>query len=245
MSAPTVPDCFRTAIAERLGNLRHRSPDLQEAEGSILVSEAGMSLLLQLEAGTEIVSDASFQAPEDSAEAAVLDELCAFAIDAPVREVVEHGLIYAMNALRDPDIPAPVQGILTPRNAGTHFTAPLRLLSLLRREAEARFGRHTDTNFFDRPYSDNWKALGEEGKRNLVLPLIAGFKQRNGYADASFSLAEIDQYDRLFLVFGDEIAVWDKPRILMDLAHWLRAQTGERIELFAEVAKDANRIRRL
>ncbi|WP_028466620.1 hypothetical protein [Nisaea denitrificans] len=242
---PDIPEAFAGPVSDRLQHLVHYGP-VPETDATVISAEAdGMRLSLVLDGENETVADARFTAPADAPEAAILDLLCAHAIGAPVREVIEHGLIFALQALRAPEAPSPVAGILTPRNAGACFKTPLRLIAAIRRETEARFGRHKDTNFFDRPYSETWSKLDKIGKRDLVLPHIDGFKAANGISDDAFELVEIDQYDRLFLVFTDEIPVWDKPVLLMKLERWLRKQTGERIELFTEVVKDANRIRRL
>jgi len=240
-----TPKAFAGAIADRLTRLAHSGPAAPSNAQVISVEEEGIGLTLTLEDETEIVTDARFSAPEMAPEAAVLDTLCDHAIGAPVREVVDHGLVFALQALRDPDVPAPVSGIVTPRNVGACFAIPLRLVAAVRREAEERFGRHTDTNFFDRPYSETWKNLDKQAKRDLVLPHIESFKAANGISDNAFELVDIDQYDRLFLILTDEIAVSDKPMLLMKMERWLRKKTGERIEIFTEVVKDANRIRRL
>ncbi|WP_323798064.1 hypothetical protein [Nisaea sp.] len=242
---PAIPEAFAGPISDRLQHLVHEGP-VPETDATVISAEAkGMRLSLVLDGDTETVANARFSAPAGAPEAAILDLLCAHAIGAPIREVIEHGLIFALQALRAPKAPSPVAGILTPRNAGACFKTPLRLVAAIRRETEARFGRHKDTNFFDRPYSDAWSKLDKIGKRDIVQPHIDGFKAANGISDGAFELVEIDQYDRLFLAFTDEIAAWDKPVLLMRLERWLREQTGERIELFTEVVKDANRIRRL
>lgn len=240
-----TPKAFAKTIADRLQHLVHKGPAAPSNTPVISVEAEGLGLTLTLEDETETVTDACFYAPEAAPEAAVLDVLCDHAIGAPVREVVEHGLVFALQSLRDPEAPAPVSGIVTPRNAGACFSIPLRLVAAVRREAEERFGRHKETNFFDRPYSETWKNLDKQAKRDHVLPHIESFKMANDIASDAFELVEIDQYDRLFLVFTDAIPAWDKPLLLMKLERWLREQTGERIELFTEVVKDANRIRRL
>lgn len=244
-SRANVPEAFAEPVAHRLAQLLHAGPAPVTEAPMISAETDGISLTLTLANAPETVSEAHFSAPPDAPESAVLDLLCAHAIGAPVREVVEHGLIFALQALRNPEAPAPVPGILTPRNAGDFFAIPLRLIAAVRRDAEARFGRYKDTNFFDRPYSAAWQKLDEMGKRALVLPAIARFKAENGLSERAFDLFKIDHHDRLFLTFSDDIAVWDKPVLLMRLERWLRAQTGERIELFTEVVKDANRLRRL
>jgi len=246
MSAQSdIPAAFAERIARQLKSLPHLRTSGEKAPGDLAVAEAGMELVLAFEDGTDTVRQAWFSAPETAPEAAVLEVLCTYATGAPVRELAEHGLIYALWRLRDPEIASPVKGILTPRNAGACFAVPLKLVAALRRESEARFGKHKDTNFFDRPYSDAWNKLDKAGKRALVLPHIESFKAEHDIAAAAFELVEIDQYDRLFLVFADDVPVWDKPALLMKLERWLREKTGERIELFTEVVKDANRIRRL
>ncbi|WP_420402474.1 hypothetical protein [Nisaea sp.] len=242
---PGIPAALAGRIAERLRSLSHLEPSGSGTFGDLAVEQADMGLALEFESGSETIRRARFWAPQSAPEAAILDVLCDYAGGVPARELIEHGLNFALQRLRDPAEPAPVRGILTPRNAGACFSVPLKLVAALRRKTEARFGRHSDTNFFDRPYSDTWKELDRTGKRNLVLPHIESFKAAHEIAANAFELVEIDQYDRLFLVFDEEIPVWDKPGILMHLERHLRDKTGERIELFTEVVKDANRIRRL
>lgn len=242
---PDIPAAFAERISERLKSLSHLDASGEAVSGDLAVEEAGMKFILDLEDGSEAVRRARFAAPVSAPEAAVLDVLCDYAAGIPVRELVEHGLVFALQRLRTHSVEPPVKGILTPRNAGPCFAIPLKLMAALRRKAQARFGKHRDTNFFDRPYSDAWKMRDPAGKRNLVLPHIESFKAAREIAADAFELVEIDRYDRLFLAFADDVPVWDKPAILMDLERWLREKTGERIELFTEVVKDANRIRRL
>lgn len=237
-----IPPAFAAQISERLTAPEHLGTG---GAADLSVEQDGFALHVAFNEGTETIRKAWFVVPGDAPEGAILDVLCGYAAGAPVREVVEHGLVYALQRLRDPDVAPPVEGIVTPRNAGACFAIPLKLVAALRREAETRFGRHGDTNFFDRPYSSAWKKLDKNGKRDLVMPHIESFKATHRIGPDAFELVEIDKYDRLFLVFSDEIPVWDKPGMLMDLERWLREKTGERIELFTEVVKDANRIRRL
>lgn len=238
-----VPATFSEAVAKRLRAIENSSPSAETPDVS--AAEGDFEMHLALDVSGKSIRAAWFSAPDNAPEAAVLDLLCDYAAGATVRELVEHGLIYVLQELRDPSVPAPVSGILTPRNAGPCFAGPLRLLATLRRAAEAEFGKPDGTNFFDRPYSTHWKSLDKEGKRALVAPHIDAFRAARGISPEAFELVEIDQYDRLFLVFSDEIPAWDKPGLLMEMEHWLRDKTGERIELFTEVVKDENRIRRL
>lgn len=241
-----APEAFRSRIAERLGALRHAEAVEAGAGQTAVEGEAdGATLRLIVDEARSRVVAAGHSGSLTPAEAAVLDGLCAFALGAPVREVTEHGLGYAMQRLLDPDLPRPVPGILTPRNAGRCFEKPLKLVRSLRAAALARWGRPDGINYFDRPYSAAWKARSNEEKRGLIEPLVAEFKADRNISAETFEIYEIDKYDRVVIMFADGIPVWSKPDMIMDLESWLRRRTGERIEVFTEIAKDANRIRRL
>jgi hypothetical protein len=75
--------------------------------------------------------------------------------------------------------------------------------------------------------------------------LIQDYREQTDLDPTAMAVFEIDQYDRVVVIFDDGVPVWDKPPHLLALERWLRQETGERIEVFVETVKDSNRIRRL
>ncbi len=204
-----------------------------------------VSIAVSGESGQERVSRMSHGGAASDAERAVLEQLCGFAVGATPREVVEHGLTYVLERLRDPQAPRPFGGILTPRSAGACFVRPRLLMKALRQAYIAENGPFRGDNDFDRPYSETWLAMAPAAKRALLEDLVQRWRTGAGLAETSMAVFDIDRYDRVIVMFGDDVDVWDKPPHLRALERWLRRETGERIEVFVEVAKDSNRIRRL
>jgi hypothetical protein len=82
-------------------------------------------------------------------------------------------------------------------------------------------------------------------KTERLEALIQDYRGQTGLDETAMAVFEIDQYDRVVVMFGADVPVWYKPPHLLALERWLRQETGERIEVFVEIAKDSNRIRRL
>ena len=244
-------EAFHSGIERALQEPGHRDLDTGDrAAGNGALSQYvaradGLEITIGVNDGQDLVATADFDGEPSLAERVVLGQLCVFAIGATPRELVEHGLSFVVERLRDPDARRPVDGILAPRNAGPCFQRPRRLVRALRDMYISAKGPFTGDNSFDRPYSEAWLAMTPKEKHNRLQTLIQAYRDRAGFDETAMAVFEIDQYDRVVVMFGAEVAVWDKPPHLLALERWLRRETGERIEVFVEIAKDSNRIRRL
>jgi len=244
---PDAIACFHEGIARTL----HESgttdvPDHGPQELVLHRGEAdGLIFTIGVDPTIERIQTVTHEGDESAAERAVLEQLNQFAIGATPRELVEHGLTYVIERLRDLNAPRPVAGILTPRNAGPCFERPRSLMRALRAVYIEANGPFEGDNDFDRPFSEAWLATDPDVKRNRLGALVEMYRKTVGLAASSMEIFEIDQYDRVVVMFDDDVDVWDKPPHLLALERWLRQETGERIEVFVEIAKDSNRIRRL
>jgi hypothetical protein len=216
-------------------------------ENSVAVEARSDGLMIMVAVQTEgdLIAGVEYGGEATRAERAVLEQLSAFASGATVREFVEHGLTFVVELLRNPAMPRPVDGILSPRNASPCFQRPRLLIKAFRAAYLSQHGDFVGDNIFDRPYSKRWLAMSSPEKQSRLETLIQAFREQVGLVEAAMAVFEIDQYDRVVVIFGPKVAVWDKPTHLLGLERWLRRQTGERIEVFVEIAKDSNRIRRL
>jgi hypothetical protein len=240
-------DVFHAGIGRALLEPGLEEIDHQKSgDGARFAASAeGLDIAIAVDDESGRIVTARCDGDRSTAERAVLGQLCAFALGATPRELVEHGLNYVVERLRDPKLPRPVDGILAPRNAGPCFQRPRGLVRALRDVYVSANGPFTDDNDFDRPYSDAWLAMGPEEKQARLQTLIQAYRDRVGLDQTAMAVFEIDQYDRVVVMFGDDVEVWDKPPHLLALERWLRDETGERIEVFVEIAKDSNRLRRL
>jgi hypothetical protein len=217
-------------------------------ENSVAVFEArsnGLMITIALQTGGDLIAGVKYDGETTNSERAVLEQLSSFANGATVREFVEHGLIFVVECLRDPAMPRPVTGILSPRNASPCFKRPRLLIKAFRAAYLSQHGDFVGDNIFDRPYSKLWLAMSSKEKKSRLEALIQAFREQVRLDEAAMAVFEIDQYDRVVVIFGPKVHVRDKPTHLLGLERWLRRQTGERIEVFVEIAKDSNQIRRL
>ena len=74
---------------------------------------------------------------------------------------------------------------------------------------------------------------------------LARFLSDAGLKEGDLKIVDIDRYQRVSILFGEGLEISKKPKLLFDLEHMMRNETGERIELFVVEMKDLNRIRRL
>lgn len=221
------------------------SCDPATGEDFILAAADGLEIAITVDSEHDRISAAGYDGDPTPAERAVLKQLCAFALGASPRELVEHGLTFVVEQLRDLGAPRPVEGILGPRSAGPCFQRPRHLVRALRDAVLAAWGAFEGDNVFDRPYSGAWLALPAAEKNERLEALIQDYREQTDLDQTAMVVFEIDQYDRVVVMFDDGVPVWDKPPHLLALERWLRQETGERIEVFLEIVKDSNRIRRL
>ena len=78
-----------------------------------------------------------------------------------------------------------------------------------------------------------------------IAGLVARFRSARNLDEVDIEILEIDKHDRLVVTFSDQVPMGRKPELMMDLERDIRQRTGERIELFVEVVKDRNQLRRL
>lgn len=241
-----IHPAFQTGIAAASEALSHVG-EISAENGEILISakEEGATLSLSVNAASKLISTARHSGANNPATAALLDLLCHFAIGATVQEVAEHGVIHVMGQVQDKGQPRPTSGILTPRNADPIFHIPLKLTRLLWQAYAEQADAKREQNSFDRPFSSSWKEKNDAQKAELVNDLLNTFRQDKKLSKDDLFLHEIDQYDRVVLMFGGAVPVGDKPAMLMDLEAMMRRASGERLEVFVEIAEDDNTIRRL
>lgn len=237
---------FRAGLTSAAERISHEGAAPYAGDGQIYEASAEGATLAVVTAGTGgIIQRACHrQAPNPVARVG-LDVFCQTIEDMPMQEAAEHGAIYALHRLRDWQTPLPVRGILTPGNAGPIFALPIRLIRDIATAYQAATGVSFDWNFHDRPFSTRWLGLSKAEKLAHIAPLVARFRATMGLGERDLEVHEIDKHDRLVVTFSDLVRFDRKPQLLMDLEQDIRRRTGERIELFLDVVKDRNQLRRL
>jgi len=237
-----VHPAFEKGVAETLDAVSHAG---EPGDGSDwIVAEIDL-LRLAVRTCGGVVEEANFSGTDTPGERAVLELICRQAEGAPLQDVAEHAVASAMETLLDRSLPPPVQGILTPLNAGDMFQRPMRLARDLWRVHQDATGATPEENTFERPFSEEWGALSTEEKSRRIGESLAAAVRVAGLPADHLELSRLDTFDRGFILFSDAVSQNDRPALLMQVERSVRSLLGERIEFFAEEAKDANRIRRL
>jgi len=128
---------------------------------------AGVSLALVVEPTSRRVLRASYCGAGGEV-AGVLETFCALVEGLPLEEACSHGVHRAMAALRDPNLLAPIPGVVTPRNASPIF---LELLEAGHALLGALDAAHLES-VYRPPPSPRWQALSDDERLARVLDLL-------------------------------------------------------------------------
>ncbi len=139
----------------------------------------------------EVVTDAGHFGA-DGGERVVLERLCRLSIGRPLQEVAEHGLIYVEFEMRDPNIPSPVPGLLTPQNADPAFAAP----ALLARQCFEAFAKSVgivepERNFWSPRAGEIWSSWSETQKKDALDGAIKEISAKHRWFDLRFEVRGI------------------------------------------------------
>lgn len=203
-------------------------------------SEAAYGLTVQLM--DDCVVSAVFQGAVLPGEKQLLDAMAAVMTGVPIREAADHAAIYALQRAESPMAPP---GIRLPCNTLPLLTLAERLVRRIHAEYCQRHGAPEGWNGFDRGVSSSWKAQSRETKTLRIQASLDRFLAGRGLAEPALVITAIDSLERIYLQFGPELHVREKPSLLMAFEHCLRRETGERLEVFLTEMKDQNGIRRL
>ena len=96
---------------------------------------------------------------------ALLDLLCEILLDRPLQEGWDHALIRLESLIRDPHVPPPVKGLVTPGNGEPSFRVLQNLVRKLSADSEKR-------NEWMDEVSPSWKALTLDAQKAKIQPLL-------------------------------------------------------------------------
>ncbi len=206
------------------------------------VSWKGDGWSVSLDLDGELISKAAVQSDNANADAAFLATLNACLKGMTLRQARDHGVQHACLKFYADGKAVPVKGIVMPRNySATSRDAAQALRSAIDAVQKPDL---ENWNFDDNGLSDAWRKLPLETRMARLDGLVAEYLKKAGHPDAA-EITEIDEYERVFLLFKPEFPIDAKPPLLMQLERYIRNATAERIELFVSELKDNNRTRRL
>jgi hypothetical protein len=197
---------------------------------------------IHLETSNALISSALISTSQVGSDPSFVSELNSCLVGMTLRQARDHGVQQAClkHALARKSLP--VQGIVMPANYSPTSKSAAKALRAAIDSVLAT--DPTAWNFDDNGISEMWRKRPLDERRRSLDGLVSDFLTNRGQAGA-VTIVEIDVHDRVFLEFGPDYPINDKPLILMQLERFIRDATRERIELFVSEMKDNNRIRRL
>lgn len=223
--------------------IRAASPGGSAGEETFTAEVDGRRLTLVVRKGK--ILSAAHEGASDGAEARVFDAFCAVLEGLPIQEAADHAGHHVMARLGEPDGAPPVPGIVTPWNADPLYHRPMRLVRRIRADHAARQSSAGTENFWNPTISKEWLRLDEAAQLARIDEILGEFLVDQGLPPGSLAAVCVEGNVRVFLAFAEAVGYQRKPALLMDVERKLRAQTGDRLEVFAEEMADGNRIRRL
>lgn len=241
-----APAIFRQGLVAAERNIGREGLEPGDGTGSVYRATAeGATMAVAIAGAENTVRQAVHHGAVGSLARTVFDVFCRTIESMPVQEAAEHGAIYALHRIKDPNMSGPVKGILLPGNGIPTLALPIRLIRAIAANYSRANGIKFDWNFHDRPFSPRWQALSLTDKLSEVSGLVSRFRDAQGLGERDIEILGIDKHDRLVVIFSDQVPIARKPGLMMDLERDIRRRTGERVELFLEVVKDRNQLRRL
>lgn len=243
---------FRSALEATLAHPKREGEPGLEIEGLIRLvgRENGVSLVLDVDAQSQIVRRARHNGATKPSERAALDLFCVAAEGLPLQEVSDHVGLKVIDSLVDDDKSPPVEGVLLPANAGAPFELAPRLARQAYSAYRAQTGVKAEINFYNPAPSATWQMMSVVERRTLVERGLGGFLQSEGLYPDDMIMIRLEKTKtgheiRAVIAFSDRIKVDAKPLLLRKLEQRLRRDVERQIELIADRAKDSSPLRRL
>ena len=241
--------CFRAALARALETVQREGelPSTDEGARVYAAAEEGVSLTVAISMGdgpARVVAARHCGATQPWLRAAC-ESFCRLIEGLPLQEAAEHGAIQLVDRLRGPEQPAPVPGILTPRNSGAMFTFVEHLIRAIYAQHLANTGEKPAPSNWNSPLPAGWARLPKDEQISLLRPVIASELEHEGFTSDDVWINDIHRGLRVTMAFGPHVSAQRKPTLLMKLERCMRLTTGARLEVYAQEMRDQNVIRRL
>lgn len=182
---------------------------------------------------------------EVSDVARAIDLWCELVEGLPIEEACEHGAHRLMEALRDPDAPPPVPGVVTPRNASPIFAALLEAgRELLRAHADRTGAMPPDSTHHPAP-SPAWAAMGDDARLAAIREALGAACEEAELDPSEVEAAGVRDVIKVRLDFADSVPIAQRRRALLRLEAALQRLVEPTLVVEREARRDLNVLRRL
>jgi hypothetical protein len=229
--------CHAVRLQVLLADVRHEG-SLGALAGADLAEATleGMTLQALVDRKRRLVTRAAFSGAASATQRALLEGLARALENKPIQEGADHAVLALEHSLRDPAVPPPVPGVVTPENAGPAFALMQKLARALLADYRARTGYSDTQNFFDRPVGAQWAAHSEAQRLNAVR---AALEPHAGQV----SVVGLDGPKRVVVRFVDSLDSQARQGLLVRLEDHLRKTVEPTLQLTAQTKADVNILR--
>lgn len=247
ISAPTakrvegIHPAYCAAIAALSAHPRHEGPAPDLPAGSLLIetSDRGANLAITVSADGSVV--AAHHSGATGELRGLLDGLCDLLPGRPFQEGNDHAMIRLEAKLRDYSVPAPVTGLLTPRNADPVFERPLAMLRAAYRLWLVKSGAKPGWNFWDYEPAADWLALPPAERLARAKTAIADGCRTLKVPPQGIEVLELLNGCRIVLAAAPETIKPSFALQMIKLEGLAKKALDPRIELQLESLEDRNR----
>lgn len=234
-----VPPCHAERLRALLNDVRHEGP-LTPADGHDLVETAdqGTTLRALVDRKRRHIARAAFTGAAGATQRGVLEGLCRAIENKPIQEAADHAVIALEFSLREPALPPPVPGVVTPTNAGPAFALPQRLVRGLLAQYRAATGPGDTRNFYDRPIGPRWAELDEPARAAAVRAALDARKLTD-----TIEVVGMDGPKRVVVQFARPLPNAEQQQLLVDLESHLRDVLEPTLQLTPRIKSDINILR--
>jgi hypothetical protein len=196
--------------------------------------------LLADDAFPSLVRDARHTGASGDDEA-VIDQLCAVMIGRPLYEAIHHGLVRVEAALRDADAPAPVPGVVSPRNADEIFDGAAALLRALRDLVGPLLVPPEQRGLWDDRPAPGWLALSRDDQLARAQSALDDAVRQLQIGVPAPEVVEIKDGVRIVIAPHEQDHRTPLGRALIAIERQVQAAVDPRLELQFESLNDRNR----
>jgi hypothetical protein len=265
-AARTATTVYDKALALAAGHLQHerqvgtqailQSP-LQQHPGAtanhsvpveVSAAHEGARLVLQIDPSDHVIADAVWAYATTTATdttRALLDRLCDLARGLPILELAQHGIIRLEAALRDPQAPRPVAGIVLPTTAHPMFHLPTTLVRAALADYRTQTGYGETVCRFDARPNPTWLQATQTERLAMIATALAEPLGLLNLSSSDVYPIAVEHDVRVVFALPDDLPSLQRQRLLLDIEAHIQRTVDPRLELHAEERKDRNKLRRL
>ena len=174
----------------------------------------------------------------DSANTRLLDLFCRWLEGSPVQEMAEHGALRLENALRAPNQPVPVRGLMTPTNAGPGFSALEAMARKLYQDYRETHGVRVKRNTNWLPLTQKWLALSKDERLAAVASVVRQCIDAWPDTDIQADVVDVVSESQVFVAIDGTPTEENRRRFVRELENELKTELDPRLELYLPSAKD-------